>query len=66
MLPIKSKDSLAWVMEQAAEIENVMKMLNRRLESLTNSFNEEIQSNCSHQEQRLSAEDSDRDRKSVV
>ena len=60
MLPIKSKESMNWVMEQAAEIEDAMKVLNRRLENLSSSLNEKLQSKCSHQEQLLSAEDSAR------
>ena len=60
MLSINSKDSMHWVMEQAAEIEDAMKMLNHRLENLSNSLDEKLQSKCLHQEQQLSAEDSDR------
>ena len=49
-----------WVMEHAEEIEAAMTMLNKHLKNLSETLDEEIQSNCSHQEQQLSAEDSAR------
>ena len=60
MLPIKSKESINWVMEHAEEIEAAMTMLNKRLKNLSETLDEKTQSKCSHQEQQLSAEDSDR------
>ena len=47
-------------MEHAEEIEAAMTMLNKHLKNLSETLDEEIQSNCSHQEQLLSAEKSAR------
>lgn len=42
MLPIKSKESMNWVMEHAEEIEAAMTMLNKRLKNLSETLDEKF------------------------
>ena len=60
MLSIKNKDKLNWVLEHAVEIEGATALLNKRLESLSDSLRNEMCANKADEESPFSPENAER------